>query len=110
MKSLKRLMKKESDVKQICKSEVEKYLNDSYAQIFNDGAYSAIATTFYILHRDFGFGTARLRKLKERIEEENKLMNVGILGRKYDANDLIKFLQDKLNVDIMTSSFEEESK
>ena len=110
MKSLKRLMKSETQVRAICKRETEKYLSEEYTKIYNDGAYASIATTFYLLSHDFGFGGRRLKKLKKLIEEENLLMNVGVLGKKYDALDVMEHLKTRYGIDLKASCFEEVKK
>lgn len=110
MKSLKRLMKSETQVRAICKRETEKYLSEEYTKIYNDGAYASIATTFYLLSRDFGFGGRRLKKLKKLIEEENLLMSAGVLGKKYDALDIMEHLKTRYGIDLKASCFEEVKK
>ena len=60
MRSLKRLMKSDREVREICKRETDAYLRENYEQIAKQAAYQTIAVTFVVLHRYFGFGGRRL--------------------------------------------------
>ena len=52
-----------------------------------------LAVTFWILHRDSGWGKDRLNRLKNQIEDEFVLMHKKPMGRDYsplDARDWLK--------------------
>ena len=75
MRSLKRLMKSDREVREICKRETDVYLRENYEQIAKQAAYQTLAVAFVVLHRYFGFG-----------------------GRKYDAADSDKKLAELLGL------------
>lgn len=56
MRSLKRLMKSDREVREICKRETDAYLRENYEQIAKQAAYQTLAVAFVVLHRYFGFG------------------------------------------------------
>lgn len=47
-----------------------------------------LAVTFWILHRDEGWGPARLNRLKDGIEDEFVLMHKKPMGREYTPLDI----------------------
>lgn len=108
MRSLKRLMKSDREVREICKRETDAYLRENYEQIAKQAAYQTIAVAFVVLHRYFGFGGRRLSQLKEHIESEFVMMKTGIFGRKYDADDCTKFLKDRYGIDFSESAYKAE--
>ena len=105
MKSLKRLMKSEREVREICKRETDVYLRENYDQIVRQAVYQTLAVVFFVLHRCFGFGGKRLHRLKNEIESEFVMMKTGILGRKYDADDCKRFLNERYEIDFEESIY-----
>ena len=108
MKSLKRLMKSDREVREICKRETNAYLRENYEQIAKQAAYQTIAVAFVALHRYFGFGGRRLDQLKGHIESEFVMMKTGVLGRDYSADDCTKFLKDRYGIDFSESAYKAE--
>ena len=106
MKSMKRLMKSEREVEKICRKQVEEYLTENYEAISRSGAIQMLAAAFYVLHTEFGFGEKRLKRLKSLIEGLFVLMKVGVIGRKFNPEDCMKFLKEKLNIDFEESDYE----
>ena len=53
MRSLKRLMKSDREVREICKRETDAYLRENYERIAKQEAYRALAVAFVVLHRYF---------------------------------------------------------
>lgn len=89
------VLKTEKQIRTIC----EAHVTERYDEITHNAAYQSMAVTFYILSRDFGFGKQRLAKLKDAIEDEFALMDVGILGRDYNANHVCAHLKEKYDID-----------
>lgn len=110
MNCTKRLMKREAEVKQIVRKEVEKELTARQDEIQREAAYQAMAVTFYILSRDFGFGKQRLASLKDAIEDEFALMDIGILGKEYNALHVFRHLKEKYGIDFNESKFDKKVK
>lgn len=108
MRSLKRLMKSDREVREICKRETDAYLRENYERIAKQEAYRALAVAFVVLHRCFGFGGKRLHRLKDEIESEFVMMKTGILGRKYDADDCKRFLNERYDIDFEESIYKAE--
>ena len=53
-----------------------------------------LAVTFWILHRDEGWGTARLNRLKNRIEDEFVLMHKKPMGKEYSPLQIRDWLKE----------------
>ena len=60
-----------------------------------------------VLHREFGFGGERLRKLKDLTESEYMAMKTGVLGKPYSTNDCVKFLKENYGIDFDESQYDE---
>lgn len=70
MRSLKRLMKSDREVREICKRETDAYLRENYEQIAKQAAYQTLAVAFVVLHRYFGFGGRRLSQQHKALYED----------------------------------------
>lgn len=105
MNCTKRLMKRETEFKQICKAEAEKEVTAQYDEITHNAAYQATATVFYVLTRDFGFDAEMLANLKNALEDEYSLMDIGILGKDYNASHVCRHLKENYGVDFGESKF-----
>lgn len=57
------------------------------AQVQTSVMQQTLATAFWILHRDFGWGAARLNRLKNAIEDEFVLMHKAPTGHEYSPLD-----------------------
>jgi len=64
-----------------------------------------LATTFWILHRDFGWGTDRLNRLKNGVEDEFVLMHKKPMGREYSPLDLRRLLKEQYGVDLEETQY-----
>lgn len=84
MRSLKRLMKSDREVREICKRETDAYLRENYEQIAKQAAYQTLAVAFVVLHRYFGFGGRRLSQLtaKRTHSSFRTEMNTATMSRK----------------------------
>lgn len=102
----KRVMKTEKEIKAICDAFIREELSARTDEIIHNAAYQAMAVTFYILSRDYGFGKQRLANLKDAIEDEFSLMDIGILGKPYTTSHTINYLKDKFNIDFGVSKFD----
>lgn len=71
------------------KAEIDK-VYDTWAQ---KCCYHALAVCFAVLHREYGFGAERLKRLRDGIEAELMLMEHGVLGRTYQESDIRKWLK-----------------
>lgn len=67
--------------------------------------YQIFATVLWVLHQQFGYGTARLNRLKDAVEREFDLMEKGILGKEYKASMLYQSLK-AIGVDLEVSQFD----
>lgn len=76
------------EARKVARQEIDK-VYDAWAQ---KCCYHALAVCFAVLHRDYGFGAERLKRLRNGIDSELKLMESGFLGRKYDESDIRKWL------------------
>lgn len=73
-----------------------------------DITHQALATCFWILHKDFGFGKSRLHRLKDSIEDEYKLMMDGVLGQEYNPHHCEEWLKQEMGIDLDESQYKEE--
>lgn len=53
-----------------------------------------LATAFWVLHRDHGWGKDRLNQLKHKIEDEFVLMHKKPLGKEYSPLDVRSWLKE----------------
>ena len=67
--------------------------------------YQIMATVLWVLHRQFGYGTTRLNRLKDAVEREFVLMEQGILGKDYKASMLYQSLKE-IGVDLEVSQYD----
>lgn len=74
--------------RKVAQEEIDKCY-DKWAQ---QCCYHALAVAFAVLHRDFGFGAERLKKLKRGIESELAIMEHGFLGKQYSESDIREWL------------------
>lgn len=95
---------------QIAKEEIAKYEVEVCPKCQTSIGYQAIATMLWVLHRDFGWGTVRLNRLKDACEAEFSLME-GIQGMpkfEYTANDCVRGLKE-IGVDMEASQYEQKT-
>ena len=92
---------------EIAQEELEKMRDEIYEKIEADCCYQAIAVTMWILHRDFGFGEERLKRLKNGIEDEYALMLEKPMGREYMPKDIMEWLKKRYGVDFDESQYDE---
>lgn len=63
-----------------------------------------IATVFWVLHKNFGFGSERLKRLKDATEDEFVLMQQGILGNEYNPRYCQEWLKS-IGIDLTKSQY-----
>ena len=63
-----------------------------------------LSVTFWILHRDYGWGPQRLNDLKHKIEDEFVLMHKKPLGKEYSPLDVRSWLK-KYGVDLEETQY-----
>lgn len=101
----KRVMRTEKEIQKICRAVVEKDLEERQDAIIQDAVHQALGVAFHILSRDFGFGRRRLKKLKDEIEAEFKLMQIGVLGKEYNAHHVLNYLKETYGIDFSESQY-----
>ena len=53
-----------------------------------------LSVTFWVLHREYGFGKDRLNRLKNQIEDEYVLMHKKPMGKEYSPLDVRSWLKE----------------
>jgi hypothetical protein len=71
-----------------------------------DVAHQTLATVFYVLYLRNGFTAQELQELKDNVEREFKLMQNGIMGREYNADNCVAFLKEQFGIDFNQSIYE----
>jgi hypothetical protein len=104
------IKKTEKEIKEICRKNVKQELDKQQDKIIRDSAYQSFGVTFYILARDFGFDAEMLANLKDAIEDEFSLMQIGILGKEYNAYHTLNYLKENYNIDFNESKFDKKAK
>ena len=69
-------------------------------------ASQILAVTFWILHREEGWGARRMERLKNQIEDEFLMMHRGVFGRKYTPLDIRNALKERYGIDFNHSQFQ----
>lgn len=64
-----------------------------------------LATAFWILHREYGWGATRLNRLKNQIEDEFVLMHKKPLGKEYSPLELRDELKRRYGVDLEETQY-----
>lgn len=100
----------EKATKAAVKHEVQRVLPQIYADIEQNTAYQVMAVIMCVLEKHFSFGGKRLRALKNYVEDEFKLMEIGILGRDYTTADCCKHLKEKYAIDFSQSQYKDSRK
>ena len=78
----------DKEARRIAAEEIDK-VYDKWSQ---DCAYHALAVCYAVLHREFGFGAARLKRLTKSINAELLVMEHGALGKEYKESDIREWL------------------
>lgn len=97
----------ERRAKQIAREELNKIRDELYEMVEKDCVYQAIAVTMYELHKLYGFGPKRLKRLKNAIEDEYVLMMQKPLGKDYNPKDVMEWLKEHYQIDFEESQYEE---
>lgn len=100
-----RVFKTEAQIRRIVQDEATKQTTQIYDKAMKDAVYQNMAVVFCVLHREYGFGGERLRKLKNSVEAEYMAMKLGVLGKTYDTDDCVKFLKENYNIDFSESMY-----
>lgn len=91
---------------------LEQVKDEMYQNIEKDCTYQALATVFWTLHKEFGFGRKRLAKLKREVEILYSLMinSDTILWKQLSPRNLQAGLKEKFGIDFYQSDLESEEK
>lgn len=100
-----RVYSTENQIRKAVKAESERQVTEIYEKAMNDAAYQCFATMMCVLHREFGFGGERLRRLKNLTEAEFFAMMNGVLGKPYSTNDCVRFLKEEYGIDFEESMY-----
>jgi hypothetical protein len=103
-----RVFSTENQISKAVRAETEKQLNEIYEKALCDAGYQMLATTMIVLHKSFGFGGERLRRLKDLTEEQFYFMQHGVLGQPYTSNDCVKYLKEHYGIDFSESQYKED--
>ena len=60
----------------------------------NSVMQQVLSVTFWVLHREYGFGKDRLNRLKNQIEDEYVLMHKKPMGKEYSPLDVRSWLKE----------------
>lgn len=100
-----RVYSTENQIRRAVKEESERQTTVIYEKAMKDAAYQCFATMMVVLHREFGFGGERLRRVKDLTEAEFFAMMNGVLGKSYDTTDCVRFLKETYNIDFEESMY-----
>ena len=64
-----------------------------------------LSVAFWVLHRDHGYGAARLQRLKREIEDEFTVMASKPMGKDYSPLDIRAELKKRFGVDFSDSEY-----
>ncbi len=89
-----------SEVKRLAEKEYRRLKDTVYENVIKDVIPQFTAVCMCVLNRENGFGAKRLQRFLDSVASEFEIMNCGILGRKYDPLDCLKFLKEKYKIDV----------
>lgn len=84
---------------------VRRYEATIRAEMEESVARQMLAVIFAALHREFGFGKKRLKRLQNAAEDEFALIHTAPLGQKYTALDVEQWLKDKYQIDFTETRY-----
>lgn len=79
-------------------------------QFVHDISTQSLAVMMVVLERYFGFTTEQLKELKNRTEDEFKLMIDKPFRTEYNALNCIKYLKEKHGIDFDESQYTKKGK
>lgn len=88
------------EIKKAFDEEYSKRCDEIYASITQDITVQLMATVLFELNKEFGFGKKRLQRVQSGTESLFKLMEEGILGKKFTTEDLIKYMKEKYDIEL----------
>ena len=103
-----RVFKTEAQIRRVVQEEAKRQATEIYDMAMQDSVYQAFAVMMCVLHREFGFGGERLRRLKDLTEDEFMSMKTGVLGKPYSTNDCVRFLKQQYGIDFSESRYKED--
>lgn len=77
-------------------------------QFVHDISTQSLAVMMVVLERYFGFDTDKLQELKNRTEDEFKLMVDNPFRSEYNALNCIRYLREKHGIDFSKSQYRKE--
>lgn len=84
---------------------VRRYEATIRAETEESVARQMLAVIFAALHRKFGFGKKRLKRLQNAADDEFALIHTAPLGQKYTALDVEQWLKDKYQIDFTETRY-----
>ena len=88
------------------KTRASRYLyqvsEESYKEMtfdgLRDGYMQAVASVMYVLHKEYGFGKARLSKLWECLDDLNHMP--AFFGKKMTGQDALDYIRERFEINI----------
>lgn len=89
-----------SEIRKQVQEEYEKVKDKVYENVMKDVIPQFTAVCMCVLHREYGFGAKRLQHFLDSVTSEFEIMECGIMGRKYDPLDCLKYLKNEYKIDV----------
>lgn len=88
------------EIKKQFDAEFDKRTDELFEAAIRDIAPQLMATVLQELNTEFGWGKKRLRRLVDGVNGYFQLMQTGILGKKFNAIDLIERMKTEFDIDL----------
>lgn len=88
------------EIKKAFDEEYSKRVDEVYKNITQDITVQIMATVLFELNKEFDFGKKRLQRVVSGTEGFFRLMEEGILGKKFTTEDLIKHMKEKYDIEL----------
>ena len=87
-------------VDKILQEEWDRRVDEVYKSAVQDAGNQILAVLFTALHKDFGFGTDRLLRVKKSMESYFALMNDNVFRDGFTPQDCIDYIRENFGIDI----------
>lgn len=90
----------ELEIRKQVEKEFDRLKADVHDSVVKDVIPQFTAVCLCALHKEYGFGAKRLRRFLDAVNDEFKMMDCGILGKKYDPQACLDFLKNEYKIDV----------
>lgn len=100
MKCRKTWFTTEADIMREINKQVAEREDAIYAGVLKDITPQILAVVCLTLNKDYGFGEKRIKSFISGLHAYTKLMDTGVMGKKFNTIDCIDYVRESFGVDL----------